>query len=76
MKLVIAAAFGAGYVLGTKAGRDRYEQLVTLGQRAARGLDTTRPHERLESYAGRLEAFASRNGHFAAEPVVRPRGDV
>lgn len=27
MKLRIAIAFGIGYVLGSKAGRDRYEQL-------------------------------------------------
>jgi hypothetical protein len=33
--------FGAGYVLGTKAGRERYEQLLQLARRAT---------ERLEEY--------------------------
>ena len=33
--LVVAAAFGAGYVLGAKAGRERYEQLVEAGRTAA-----------------------------------------
>ena len=35
MKFRIALAFGAGYLLGTKAGRDRYEQLRRAYRRAA-----------------------------------------
>ena len=35
-KLVI---FGAGYVLGSKAGRERYDQIMAFAQRAARQLD-------------------------------------
>lgn len=31
-KLMMAAAFGAGYVLGAKAGRERYDQLSTKAQ--------------------------------------------
>jgi hypothetical protein len=31
--------FGAGYVLGSKAGRERYNQIVALAQEAARRLD-------------------------------------
>ena len=31
-KIMMAAAFGAGYVLGAKAGRERYEQLSTKAQ--------------------------------------------
>jgi hypothetical protein len=34
MKLRIAIAFGIGYLLGTKAGRDRYEQLRRAYRRA------------------------------------------
>ena len=34
MKLRTAIAFGIGYVLGTKAGRDRYEQLRRTYRRA------------------------------------------
>ncbi len=33
MKLRTALAFGIGYVLGTKAGRDRFEQLRRLYRR-------------------------------------------
>ena len=31
-KLALAAGFAAGYVLGSKAGRERYEQLVAAGR--------------------------------------------
>ena len=34
MKLRIVLAFGAGYLLGTKAGRDRYEQMRRAYRRA------------------------------------------
>ncbi|MDJ0924870.1 MAG: hypothetical protein QNJ77_09930 [Acidimicrobiia bacterium] len=34
MKLRIAIAFGIGYLLGAKAGRDRYEQLRRAYRRA------------------------------------------
>ncbi len=32
-KLSLLAAFGAGYVLGAKAGRQRYEQIVSAANR-------------------------------------------
>jgi hypothetical protein len=32
-KLALAAGFAAGYVLGSKAGRERYEQIVGATQR-------------------------------------------
>jgi hypothetical protein len=41
--------FGAGYVLGTKAGRERYNQIAAIAQAAAR---------RLEVYAARNEVSA------------------
>jgi hypothetical protein len=76
MKLVLAAVFGAGYVVGTRAGRERYEQIVSFTRRAAEGLDTVRPQERLETYAGRLESFASRNGRFVTtEPTPTTRAE-
>jgi hypothetical protein len=33
--LALAAAFGAGYVLGARAGRERYERIVEAGRTAA-----------------------------------------
>jgi hypothetical protein len=35
MKLRTVAVFGIGYLLGTKAGRDRYEQLRRIYRRAS-----------------------------------------
>ena len=34
-KLTLAAGFGAGYVLGAKAGTQRYEQIVAKGRELA-----------------------------------------
>ncbi len=36
-KLVV---FGAGYVLGSKAGRERYNQIAAFAEKAARQLDS------------------------------------
>ncbi|WP_219942636.1 hypothetical protein [Iamia sp. SCSIO 61187] len=43
MKLGALVVFGVGYVAGTRAGRERYDQLVALSQRLA---------DRLEERAG------------------------
>lgn len=34
-RLVFAVGFGAGFVLGARAGRERYEQLRTLARKVA-----------------------------------------
>ncbi len=44
MKVIRIAMFGAGYVLGAKAGRERYQQIVAAAQTAA---------QRLEKYGDR-----------------------
>jgi len=49
MKLSTLAGVAVGYVLGTRAGRDRYEQIVALGRRVA-GSQT------VQSTAGVLQA--------------------
>jgi hypothetical protein len=41
MKLTTLAMFGVGYVLGSKAGRERYAQIVATARKAS---------ERLEAY--------------------------
>lgn len=71
MKLVTLGVFGAGYVLGTKAGRQRYEQILVLGRRLSEGLEGSGARERLESYGARLEAYARENGITAADNGVR-----
>lgn len=50
-KLLILAAFGAGYVLGTKAGRQRYEQIKRLSRQVA-------DNPKVQGVAGLLEAQA------------------
>jgi hypothetical protein len=45
VKLTKAVIFGAGYILGARAGRDRYAQIVAL----------------MEKASGRLEEFSSRH---------------
>ena len=38
-KLSFLAGFGAGYVLGSRAGKERYEQIRQLAAQAARRLE-------------------------------------
>jgi hypothetical protein len=66
MKLMTVAVFGLGYVLGSKAGRERYEQLRGLAQAGLKNLETSDVRQRLESYRARLEAQSHRPG--AAKP--------
>ena len=42
MKLRSLAVFGVGYVLGAKAGRERYAQIVEAVQTASQRLDEAR----------------------------------
>jgi hypothetical protein len=44
VRLTTLIMFGAGYVLGTKAGRERYGQIVAAAEKAA---------GRLEEYSAR-----------------------
>ncbi len=41
MKLRSLVVFGAGYVLGTRAGRERYAQITEAAAKAASRLGTT-----------------------------------
>ena len=50
-KLSFLAGFGAGYVLGARAGRGRYEQI-------RRAYDHAKDDPRLQSAAGTLRAQA------------------
>ena len=64
-KLVV---FGAGYVLGSKAGRERYNQISAIAQKAARQLDNR--GVRIQ-YAGgnSLSSFRS-NAHTSGQSKV------
>ena len=49
MRLTTLVMFGAGYVMGTKAGRERYAQIVTVAEKASK---------RLDEYSARTQADA------------------
>jgi hypothetical protein len=58
--MVAAATFALGYVLGAKAGRDRYEQIRALARNAADNFDASGARQKLGAYTARLDAYASR----------------
>ena len=74
-KLSFLAGFGAGYVLGAKAGRERYEQIRRAYQHA-------KDDPRLQSAAGMAQARAdaavnslkTRLGANASEPLTPRSG--
>ena len=77
MKLSTVAMFGAGYVLGTRAGQQRYDQLREAARRVAGEFDATSIRSglatvttRLEQYAGAHDAAGS-NGSPARGPARR-----
>jgi hypothetical protein len=61
MKLTTVAVFGAGYLLGTRAGRERYEQIRELARGASGTFAASGARRRLEEYGARLEAYASQS---------------
>jgi len=40
--LVAAVVFGLGYVLGSRAGRERYAQIMAVTRKASQRLDASR----------------------------------
>ena len=58
MKLSTAAIFGIGYLLGTRAGRQRYDQIRQLAGRLAEEFDASGARQRLENISSRLETYA------------------
>ena len=61
MKLVAVTMFGIGYVLGTKAGRERYEQIRRLAHNASESFDASGARQRLEALAAQLDGYSSRD---------------
>jgi hypothetical protein len=60
MKLMTVAIFGIGYVLGAKAGRERYEQIRRLAHDASESFDAAAARQRLEALAAQLDGYSSR----------------
>ena len=63
MRLTTLLMFGAGYVIGARAGRERYAEIVTVAQRASK---------RLEEYSARHRAGDGE----ADRASRRPKGAV
>ena len=59
MKLTTVAVFGIGYVLGTRAGRERYEQLRRLARSASENFDASGARQRLDALAAQLDGYSS-----------------
>lgn len=58
MKLASVAVFAAGYIIGAKAGRERYAQIIDVLERASRRLEefsSDRPASRRGDHPGRVE---------------------
>lgn len=58
MKLRSLAVFGVGYLLGTRAGRERYGQIVEAAQGASK---------RLEAYGGKLGDLSGKIDSFSGK---------
>jgi hypothetical protein len=61
VKLSTMVVFGAGYVLGTRAGRERYDQLRALASQIAEQFDGSGAQQRLLDISSRLETYARDN---------------
>ena len=60
-KLTAVIALGVGYVLGTRAGRERYEQIKQAAASAAQRPEVQRARDRLKTVAGdKLQAGTGR----------------
>jgi hypothetical protein len=62
VKLVAVTMFGIGYVLGSKAGRERYEQIRVLARSASKNLEASGARQRLEALAAQLDGYSSGRG--------------
>ncbi|MCW2855042.1 MAG: hypothetical protein JWR52_657 [Marmoricola sp.] len=66
-RLLVVTSFGAGYVAGAAAGRERYEQIRRI---ALRIKDDPHVQQALDDAAD----FAMHHDHSAAEPFVPSQG--
>ena len=63
-KLVYAAVFGIGYVLGTRAGRERYEQIRDAAQKV-------QSDPRVQDVVQKAEDLAKEAVHSVQDPQRR-----
>jgi hypothetical protein len=67
-RITFLAGFAAGFVVGTRAGRERYEQMVKLGRKAAENPAVRRATHAAGSKATELSKAA---GQKAAERLPK-----
>lgn len=72
MKLRSLAVFGAGYVLGTRAGRERYGQIIAAAQSASKRLEDYGAKldaysRKIDSYSGRLDGLRAKLRDYSRE---------
>jgi hypothetical protein len=65
VRLRTIAIFGAGYVLGTRAGRERYGQIVAAAQGASKRLEDY--GGKLENVSGKIDSFSGRLDRFKSK---------
>jgi hypothetical protein len=61
VKLTTVAVFGVGYLLGTRAGRERYQQILELAHNASGKFAESGARQSLAEYGARLEAYAAQS---------------
>lgn len=59
MKLMTATVFAIGYVLGARAGHERYEQIRKLVHNASDNFDASGARRRLETLVTQLDGYSS-----------------
>lgn len=59
MKLVTAAVFGIGYVVGARAGRERYQQIRDAVRSASENFDLEAARQRLGKLAAQLDGYSA-----------------
>jgi hypothetical protein len=71
VKLTTIAVFGIGYVLGSRAGRERYEQIVEATREAGKRLDERRSAATHREPAAWSSATRNGTGFDWSEPLPR-----
>lgn len=72
-KLSLLIAAGAGYVLGTRAGRERYEQIKT---QATKAWSNPKVQETVDGVQTQAKQAGADVGHKVGEKVAGAAGDV
>jgi hypothetical protein len=72
VKLSTLAGLGAGYVLGTGAGRERYGQIIAAAKSATKqpedyGAKLDAYSRKIDSLSGRLDGFRAKLRNYSRE---------